>query len=172
MTIPYTLTISPNDKLQHFNSINRLRKVTDDVRTLLYNTLGSTLRYELYTEVSYPTEIQNNRGGRIHYHGIIYLTPVQKAKMYVEYLPKLTNECRIELDTIQDLAIWQSYIIKDKEAMFAYCKEEHVPYKLDNHMAKPTLQKEKVNKGVYDYLNLKQPMDTEKHSINSAQEQP
>lgn len=132
--IPHTITICPNDDHQYQNDVLRLQCVTNDVRELLYNHLGHSYPYELHTEVSYPQQSQEGKIARIHYHGIIYLTPLLKATLFVEKLHKINKWARIEIDTIKDITKWQLYISKNKDAMEAYCEANKVPYILHHQM--------------------------------------
>lgn len=133
-----TLTIAPDDTLQCINAPLRLRTVSDTIRQLLYNTLGHQFQYELYPEVSYPQTVQEGKGGRIHFHGIIYFKPSQKTEFYVEHLHKLSKHCRIEIDSIVDIKKWREYIEKDRHEMEAYCLREKVVYQLTEQLPLPT----------------------------------
>lgn len=131
---PYTFTVNPDDKHQYVRRPCRIAMVTADVRELLYTTLGSDYEYELYTEVSKPEQSQEGKITRIHYHGIIRLTPFQCAEFYVDKMPYLNMWCRIEVDTIKDINKWEEYICKDRHEMEPYCNYYKVPYMLSNKM--------------------------------------
>lgn len=124
----YTFTIAPDDKHQYLRRPCRLRLVVDDVRDLLYTYLGSSYKYEVRPEISFPAVTQQGSGGRVHFHGIIYLSPEDKCRLYTDVLPYLSLWTRIEIDTIEDLEVWKNYIKKEEKGMRAFCKSERVMY--------------------------------------------
>jgi len=151
----YTFTISPSDTYQHFGSPVRLRQCTDDIRILLNRTIGNKFEYILATEVSYPDVVQDHAGGRIHYHGIIYFRPGQRAEFYIEYINKLANGCRIEIDTIKDINKWLIYIYKDRDEMERFCAYSNVPYLLHHHLPMPMQPTEISNDGIKQFIKTK-----------------
>lgn len=145
-----TFTIAPQDSWQYFNSPTRLKQVTNHLICLLKDTLGDTYDYYLDTEVSYPTQSQESQYGRIHYHGIITFNKGQKAQFFIEHLGKLNKNCRVEVDTINDMQKWLEYIGKNEEEMKYYCNQNKVPYRITKHLPRPV--DTQINKNINKYI--------------------
>lgn len=132
-----TFTICPNDEQQHINSPCRIVMVHNHIRTILYDVLGDKFPYKLFTEITEPQNGQDGSIARIHFHGLIYLPPVDLITFYAEYFHRLNRYFRIEVDTIKNLEVFLNYCTKQRESMELYCKVYKVEYILHHKMAKP-----------------------------------
>lgn len=134
----YTFSISPNDKLQNTNlGPKRIKIIGDHIRNLLHHYLNGYI-WTLHTEISYPTQTQEGRSGRIHYHGIIELDGYKKPELYAERIHHINKQCRIEIDTITDIKIWKEYCTKDETTMSLYGKAKKYPHILAHDLPLPS----------------------------------
>lgn len=106
----YSITLCPSDSFQYFGKPDRYRK--------FYNTLYEALlsvhfKYKMYIEISEPRGVIKGNGPRLHTHGILYLPTRKSVKNFLlEDIYKLTRIGIIEIDTIDDMMIWQQYCRK------------------------------------------------------------
>jgi hypothetical protein len=129
----YTFTVNPNDKNQFaYRTPLRMNRVYTETLTMLQTVLGDLFQWELYTEIKQITKSVQGQFARIHFHGIIILTPKQHVKLLCEKMHRLSQTCSIEIDSIQHPSVWHKYINKDRSGMVDYCAEEKTPSKMVN----------------------------------------
>ena len=111
----YTFTINP--AAQYEDQKNRLRTAVN-AHMQTFKSLGDdkVCTWELYPELS--------RGGRIHYHGWIQIH--NRLKFYLN-LMRFLNKNQVEIDTIEDMNVWETYCTKQKD-MFQ-TKVKYYPFK-------------------------------------------
>lgn len=102
----YAITINPNDKMQHFDLsvVQRWNTFTTKISKDFMDELAPFSKYTLYIELS--------KKGRLHMHGTIEITDV--FGFYMRAIPYLCSHTQIEMDTIKDITIWNSYCTKQK----------------------------------------------------------
>lgn len=118
-----SITMNTRDSLQYFNfsTQRRLRyavRVYYNIARLLTN-IGT---FELRPELS--------RGGRLHYHGTLKL--YDSFEFHVHVIPILKEVCNLDLDTIDDMAVWKAYCAKDSGTMEPGLTKHALPYELRN----------------------------------------
>lgn len=102
----YALTINPQDDYQYWNenTDTRLKMFTDNIKIVMHRIL-QPCRYELYVEVS-PV-------GRLHLHGKMRFNNKSTIiRWYISQIHKLGKVSHFEIDTIEDMKIWDEYIKK------------------------------------------------------------
>lgn len=113
----YAITINPKNQFEESSS--RYIDVYSSLVTFLKKH-NHTDYAELHicTEVSYPLKngLEKRKSSevisRIHFHGVIKFISVVHWFMYVQ--PFLAGFCIYEIDTIDDMDTWNSYITKDR----------------------------------------------------------
>lgn len=99
---PYAITITFKEGLERFRPRQQLRRVLDH-----FAYLKRCTQFELYPELT----IQ----GRLHLHGIIYLT--DKIKWYKQVLPILMRSGYVKIKRIDNMDKWIKYCRKDIDNM-------------------------------------------------------
>lgn len=133
----YTFTFNFNDDCQHFGSKDRIKLIYSDYKIML-KQLQKVASFELYFEFSTPdaykclNKMGYHSGPRFHIHGIVIFHDV--IKYYLDIYTQLLNVGLFEIDTIEDMEVWRTYITKDKPTMQKYIKS--LNYK---HMLYPTI---------------------------------
>lgn len=103
--VAYTFNITPSDKAQFWGKTNRCEDNFRIYNDYLHSKLSSTIRYELYQELS--------RNGRIHYHGIIIFDELSAVHdFYANRIYWLQENAIIEIDTCEDEEVWEKYCMK------------------------------------------------------------
>lgn len=134
----HTFTICPTDEQQHVNSPCRINMVSNHIRTILYDTIGDVFYYNLFTEISEPQIGQDSVMARIHFHGVISLSPEQKVLFYAEYFHKLSRYFRFEVDTIKyEVEKFLIYCTKQRDGMEKYCMSYKTEYMIHHKMGRP-----------------------------------
>lgn len=109
--VPYTFTWNPDDAHQGWKAereTDRISQVRAYFINLVVNKLNATIKAEL--EVS-PL-------GRLHFHGTIKFNSLQAIKrFYVMDIRNLLNNAQIEIDSIEDDEVWDTYCRKQNEVM-------------------------------------------------------
>jgi hypothetical protein len=97
----YTFNVAPDDDAQDWGSTLRDHSVFHAYENLIHSSFGpENYHVILYQEVS--------RNGRIHYHGVIkFETPDAIHDFYVKKLHNMEKHNRIEIDTIEDVEVWE-----------------------------------------------------------------
>lgn len=120
-----TITLNTNDTLQ-FVQWQTARRIPYALRCY-YNIsrlLKQVSTFRMYPEIS-PK-------GRIHYHGIINL--YDSFEFYSHIIPLLNEVCMFEIDTIDDMDYWESYIQKDRNIMEPGLTSHKIPYELTSQI--------------------------------------
>ncbi len=116
--IAYAVTISPPDNHQFFGRKDRLKRFINFVNENLLNLPGE---WEFITELSEPRGMQlyaKAKGPRLHLHGVIIFTNKKEVRHFLlhEYY-KITRWASIDIDTVEDLNTWTSYMMKQRTIM-------------------------------------------------------
>lgn len=109
----YSITLNPNDAHQgHLKggSHGRLVEVKSQVWTVLNKY--PDIYYILHLDISEPLKISKNFP-RVHFHGVV-MFPTNKAIQIwlLDTLRVLGNWCNIDIDTIDDVSLWEKYCKK------------------------------------------------------------
>nr|DAW08393.1 MAG TPA: Rep protein [Bacteriophage sp.] len=108
----YSITVSPSDHHQYFESKERLKMFFNWAQITFYRLLLNT-EYEMHIEVS-PM-------GRLHLHGKIKLLNKERLlKFYLYDIPRINNISVFEIDTISDMVKWDTYCTKQKTLQLGY----------------------------------------------------
>jgi len=100
----YSLTINPScqlDNTSHSSYLQRAEHICCQWAKHLDNIKPESFRYLIYPET---------KNGRIHFHGVIQIRQPLVFDVFV--LPFWKNICTYEIDTIEDVDIWLSYMSK------------------------------------------------------------
>lgn len=139
----WAFTWAPSDKYQYYGRKDRLKQFEIASRHLLYRSLTELkIKYDIIAEVSTPYILQDGAVGRLHLHGILCMTPIQRVKLYMGPIKLLTANARVEIKPITDKQGWLTYISKQKKLMGV-----HVTHQSCLPAAKPK------NKTIMDMLN-------------------
>lgn len=128
-----TLTFNYDDDHQYISNVCRLTKVIDTFRALMKHL---AIKYECYTELSYPQKSMGGQISRVHFHGIILFDDeIEFGEFYLSKFHILSKYSIIEVDTIKDNQIWFDYCTKDKSVMQPLIEEYGHDYKMthDNY---------------------------------------
>ncbi len=110
----YSLTITPNDKMQRFGQQKRFIKVRQFIYELF---LSCNFIYDMIIEISEPHsfKVAGYKGPRLHAHGVILFRDNNELKQFLlnDYY-KLQRQSGIDIDTINDLDVWSKYCNKQK----------------------------------------------------------
>lgn len=109
----YSITINPDNNHQG-NLKQGAHGRMVQVKTLLWDVFNKypEIYHILHLDISEPTSIRPSYP-RIHFHGVIlFRTNIAIRLWLVEVLYKLKNWCNIDIDTISDIKIWESYCKK------------------------------------------------------------
>ncbi len=124
----YSFTFSPDDKHQYFGEKDRMRKFRNFVYEELLMLDSYHIDYTFYIELSEPkTNYPNSRNGpRLHCHGTLQFKSTLSIRNFLLYgLYNFSRWCNYDLDTIDDLRVWEKYITKQqhiiKEEPFSNC---------------------------------------------------
>lgn len=106
--VTYTLTINPDDSMQHHKGYNRWVAVRGNVMDFLkeYTPYISDLR--LYPDISFPTALRAGTYPRVHYHGTITFSNI--LEFLIQYAP--SSRFSVEIDTIENSKTWSAYCEK------------------------------------------------------------
>lgn len=109
----YSITINVDDKHQGKllkTSYGKLNYVKNIVKEVFNEYLD--IRYILHLDISEPREINLN-SSRIHFHGCInFKNEIAIRDWLLMVLPKLASFCYINIDTIDDMKVWEEYCKK------------------------------------------------------------
>lgn len=129
----YSFTINPDNDLQFF----KIKDPYERLSMCLYNTLHilklllqDVAIFNLQLEMSLPTQSCKCNGSRIHWHGTIEFS--QPLVFLLSRYHLLQDNFIFEIDTIADEKTWKEYINKDKSLFNPLCKENDLPYEIDN----------------------------------------
>lgn len=112
----YAISLNPIDKYQFAGKPDRWKKFTNFIHGQL---ISWRYDYYLFTEISEPKTInQGQIGPRLHLHGtIIFESKKQIQTFLLHSLYQLSRWCRIDIDTIDDIDHWTSYMTKQQDIM-------------------------------------------------------
>lgn len=105
LNVDYAITFAPSDEYQYFGTPEREESLHGYMKTFVLRIVPALLKLQM--EIS--------RSGRLHYHGTIkFFTIAQVKTFFVSIINKLLKKFQIEIDTIKDPKIWQTYMYKSK----------------------------------------------------------
>lgn len=105
LDIMYAITINPNDDFQFWTDpeSERIKKATNHLKYVIKH--NPNYDFHLVIDVS--------RIGRIHWHGTIRFKHLNHVRMfYTEFLHDFLSKHHLDMDTIKDPVVWNSYMYK------------------------------------------------------------
>jgi len=110
----YSVTINPNDKLQHFDDPKRDTKEINRLNELLLAYTRMEIQYYFRMEFSMPIRPRYEcKGSRIHWHGYMRFNSWAGLRQWLLiHNYRLLLHCMVEIDTIKDFDIWKAYCNK------------------------------------------------------------
>jgi len=130
----FKISLNPNNSCQFINEVKggvfkdleigdrlpRFKRWLNKYLQACFRQSG--IHYIFHIEVSTPIgssfDKKNYIGPRLHAHGIIYMSDNKQLREWlIEVYPRLLSNCRIDIDTMDDLNVWKSYISKDNDWM-------------------------------------------------------
>lgn len=135
-----SVTLNGDDSIQCFNDNmeNRLWNTYIFYNTYLHKMFKPWAEYEFQLEIS--------KKGRIHMHGTVTIKDYERY--YLIYARKI-DKCEYinaEIDTIDDLTVWQAYCSKDSLLMIPLCKKNRGVKQSINHETACASIKELITK--------------------------
>lgn len=101
------ITINPDNEFQFLDQIGseRIKKATNHIKYLVRK--HSQLDLELHIDIS--------KRGRIHWHGLLRFRDIKHIRyFYEEFVPQMTTQHTMEVDTISNMENWMKYCNKTK----------------------------------------------------------
>lgn len=116
-----SVTIQPDDKMQHFNDPKRYQQFMNYYETKL-NRLFESQIFQFYFRIELSEPIGSVVSGpRYHLHGLLHLgTNLAVFKWLSDIMPDLLIHARLEIhhiDSQSKLDGWNEYIHKQKDVM-------------------------------------------------------
>lgn len=106
--ISYAITISPSDDHQYWNDDDRLKKFTTYMKRYMLSRLDPFNNKFIF-------HIELSPKGRLHLHGTISFKSERTIKeLFMDSIRFLTVHNQIEIDTIKDPDVWETYCTKQK----------------------------------------------------------
>lgn len=105
LNVKYSFSVNPNDDYQFWDQLEteRLSKSKNHMLCILKRNINMIIK--LTIDVS--------RTGRIHWHGTIEFRHITTIRyFYTEFVHEILKKHTIEMDTIKDLKIWETYCSK------------------------------------------------------------
>lgn len=113
----YALTISPSDKRQYFDCVDRIDKLTSHIEGLLLEV--PNVDFDMWMEVS--------RTGRLHFHGVICFKTKESIKhFYVIKINEWLSLHNLEMTTITDPKGWDEYCQKSSHLISVHITTKQV----------------------------------------------
>lgn len=110
--VKYALTINPDDTCQFFKRTSRIarwRQASSDKMAMLD---GRGIHYELWPDISTPTNSGKHKVPRLHWHGTIEFTTNLAILYWLLLWHDMEQWCHIDLDTIENMGVWLAYCKK------------------------------------------------------------
>lgn len=111
----YSITINLDNKHQaqiNKNAFTKMVKCKDYIRDIL-DKYNHHIYYLLHLDISEPKELNNNKYPRMHFHGcIMFKSDEAILDWLLMVCPKLSAIAYVDIDTIDDLNIWEKYCKK------------------------------------------------------------
>lgn len=101
----YSVTLNPNDRYQYWDHEKRFEMFCKWLLKIMHG-LRSHVELDLHTEISLK--------GRLHAHGKIVFKDVYN--FYLKDFNMLIGMCNIDIDTINNQDIWDTYVSKQQDA--------------------------------------------------------
>lgn len=115
---PYAVTINPSDAYQYYGYKDRYQRWREYMSLILEPLTKLQIMYEFHAEISEPTLASvatNKKGPRLHVHGTVIFTRRNGLRDFLmDTLPNWAKTAMIDIDTIEDMNIWQEYCEKQK----------------------------------------------------------
>lgn len=115
----YSFTLNPQEQLE--GSLGRFKlnacKTWYDKQMKLFTQLCNCT-------ISVVPEISSK--ARWHMHGVIMIKDVML--FFLHDVPKLMDHGAYEIDTIDDITVWDRYVYKQKHYMEPFLAKENTPY--------------------------------------------
>ncbi len=110
----YSITLNPIDKHQYFGKENRYQRF----RSFVYEQFFELkCAYTFKIEISEPRgmKTQGYNGPRLHLHGRIrFKNNKEVAKFLLDTYYKLLRWTSVDIDSIEDIVIWDAYCDKQR----------------------------------------------------------
>lgn len=117
---PLAFTLNASDKFQYFGDSDRLNKGVRFYSQRLKDALDPYAKYVAYLELSEPHGNLDVKtmGPRLHVHGVFILrNEIMTRQFLLHGLPRLKEECKVDIDTIKDASVWAFYCTKQQHIM-------------------------------------------------------
>lgn len=75
--------------------------------------------------------VECSRKGRLHYHGFIKISKV--IEFYLMDLKKLMHYGTLEIDGIDDIDKWVTYVTKQEKYMRKFCENNNMVYEIGDY---------------------------------------
>lgn len=114
----YSFTINPDDCHQYLGKENRLKSFFDfshqEIALLFNNNI--LFDYKFVIELSEPKELLKGKAGaRYHLHGWVLFKKNESIFKFLDTIQyKLTRLGYTELDIVNDIDAWESYMMKQQ----------------------------------------------------------
>ena len=125
---PYAVTVNPSDEYQYYGYKDRYHRWRELMALTFESLTPKQIMYEFHAEISEPRQAciaTHKKGPRLHCHGTVIFTKRNGLRDFLtEILPKWAKYSMVDIDTIDDIEIWQEYCEKQKlfNKIFTNCK--------------------------------------------------
>lgn len=110
----YSFTLNPDDKCQFVGKADRLQRFKNFVYELFVQLDSHGVEYAWEIDISEPRKINGNYP-RLHIHGVLHFAkPTAIRHFLLMWLPMIHNHCYFDIDTCDDIEIWEEYCKKYK----------------------------------------------------------
>lgn len=118
------------DKLMSFTFNPLITPYDKDILDMptYVNELMDTFKRLKYCRIKLFHEISST--GKFHFHGYIKIEDPMRFTIFD--FPKLKPEGTLEIDHINDSAVWAKYALKQVNIMKPFCDSQKVPHTIDN----------------------------------------
>lgn len=135
----YAFTLAPSNAKQYFSNLHRIKMVSIDMASLIIS---------IKANISVFLELSSH--GRLHWHGYILFPDKESIRDFYGFvIPVLLDNNQIEIDSIEDPEIWDSYIQKQHDIMQIYLDNLNANEYLKTNMRQPEIKVK--NKKISDY---------------------
>ncbi len=116
VNVPYAVTLSPCDRYQFAESINRFSKF----RNFWHGEfISSKFKYDMYIEISEPLNqkmlLKGTLGPRLHLHGVImFRNNKELGEFLLHTIHQWLKYSNVYIHTIDHSDVWQGYYNKQK----------------------------------------------------------
>lgn len=122
-----TITLNLSDKYQFIDDPCRIVKVSQYYQSLLLKYVMPYAKYDVFLEYSIPENWGEfhgkNKISRLHIHGILLFKSIKdKMAFYIESAHNLYRDGVGEMDAVNNISKWLTYITKENKLVKEYCQ--------------------------------------------------